>query len=320
MKRCKTLIAAIWVLISWWDIYGLHHIPYASFDISMGASADQKSPQKYEGRYQFLNAFKWLYARNNFTRVVPQARIKIPKIIHHIWLGSQFPTAYETYYRSWKEHHPEWCSVFWTDNPINFSKGERVVGSFDELSALLGTEQSVKRLVVDVRTVSFTNRIYFDQATNYGEKSDILRYEILYNVGGLYVDTDFESLQPCDLLHHMYDLYVGIQPLDTGYGQLGIGLVGAIVGHPLMKLAIENIKNSCAEKQIICRTGPFYFTRLFCHYMKNGLTIDVALPASYFYPMGYDQQRLSSDIWQKKESFAVHHWAGSWLPTHATIG
>ncbi len=32
----------------------------------------------------------------------------------------------------------------------------------------------------------------YDQADNYGFKSDIARYEILYRFGGVYVDTDYE--------------------------------------------------------------------------------------------------------------------------------
>lgn len=291
---------------------------YVPFDSSMGAITDLTLSRLYEGRYQFLNVFKQLYACNNFTRILPQVWVKIPKVIHHIWLGSQFPAKYETYYHSWIEHHSQWCFIFWTDNPDNFVKGDAIVTSFEELFFLLKDSDDIKRIVVDVRNISFVNRRYFDDATNYGERSDILRYEILYRVGGLYVDIDFESLQLCDMLHHMYDLYVGIQPLDTGYGQLGIGLIGAIAGHPMMRLAVENIKNYRMQKQIICRTGPIYFTQLFCRYIKTGLTIDVALPASYFYPMGYDHRMLPSDDWQKEESIAVHHWAGSWLPAHIT--
>lgn len=35
-------------------------------------------------------------------------------------------------------------------------------------------------------------------AKNYGEKSDILRYEILCQFGGIYVDCDFECLKSFD--------------------------------------------------------------------------------------------------------------------------
>jgi mannosyltransferase OCH1-like enzyme len=40
----------------------------------------------------------------------------------------------------------------------------------------------------------------FDRASNFGEKSDIWRYEILFRLGGVYVDTDFECVRPFDSL------------------------------------------------------------------------------------------------------------------------
>ena len=42
--------------------------------------------------------------------------------------------------------------------------------------------------------------------------------------------------------------------------------------------------------QIIVKTGPVHFTRVFAHFAgKTGLR-DVALPASYFYPCCYEQR------------------------------
>ena len=38
-------------------------------------------------------------------------------------------------------------------------------------------------------------RDVFERAINPGMKSDIFRYEILKQIGGLYVDTDFECLK-----------------------------------------------------------------------------------------------------------------------------
>jgi mannosyltransferase OCH1-like enzyme len=40
----------------------------------------------------------------------------------------------------------------------------------------------------------------FDRATNVGMKSDVLRYEILWRYGGVYVDVDYECLENIDQL------------------------------------------------------------------------------------------------------------------------
>ena len=65
-------------------------------------------------------------------------------------------------------------------------------------------------------------------------KSDIARYEIIYRYGGVYIDTDFECLRPLDFLHYIYDFYTGIQPLDSAYLQLGIGILAAAPAHPYL--------------------------------------------------------------------------------------
>jgi hypothetical protein len=72
-------------------------------------------------------------------------------------------------------------------------------------------------------------------------------------------------------------------------------------------------------QQIIVKTGPIHFTRCFLlNACQNG-NKDIALPASYLYPCDYNQKGLSHDQWIKPESFAVHHWAGSWLKPEAFV-
>ena len=154
------------------------HNQYVSFDESM-----QRVQQEQVLRNEFSAAtyamFKELYDKNNFLRVEPQQELKIPKIIHQIWLGSPFPQEYKKYQESWQKHHPDWEYKLWTD--------------------------------AEVADLDLINRDLYDASLNYGEKSDILRYELLYRYGGMYADTDFESLKPLDTLHYSYDFYIGIQ-------------------------------------------------------------------------------------------------------------
>jgi len=223
-----------------------------------------------------------LYKKNNLSVITPLASPKIPKIIHQIWLGSPLPDRFKVYQQSWITHHPDWEYKLWTD-------------------------ANVKDLILD-------NQDLYEASTNYGEKSDILRYELLYRYGGVYVDIDYECLKPLDILHYSYDLYTGIQPMDTGLVQLGLGLIGAIPGHPMLKKCIVDLRES-TEREIVARTGPIYFTKIFWHFDDGDVTQNVALPSSYLYPKGYNQKDKPAQVWQKPESFAVHHWAGSWIPS-----
>jgi len=288
---------------------------YVPFDNSMQTDAYAGLLHNQKSSEHLLNFFRDLYNRNPLNKVALSEQPAIPKIIHHIWMGSKMRDQDVPCYESWRTYHPDWTFVFWTDNPLNYDKGDKLVNSFEELEKLLAqSHDKPLRIVVDINKLQFDNRIYFDQAINYGERGDILDYEIVYRFGGVYVDCDFECYKPLDLFHHAYDFYTGIQPLDTNRVQLGAALFGAIPKHPILKACVENIKQYRHIPQIVSKTGPIYFTREF--YCVAGRTKglkDVALPSSYFYPCGYEQRMKGKEVWCKNESFAVHHWAGSWL-------
>ena len=47
------------------------------------------------------------------------------------------------------------------------------------------------------------NQAAYDEATNYGTKSDVLRYELLYVYGGVYVDCDMQCIGSFERLHQV---------------------------------------------------------------------------------------------------------------------
>ncbi|HEV2916999.1 MAG TPA: glycosyltransferase [Candidatus Babeliales bacterium] len=230
------------------------------------------------------NFFKNLYDLHN-PAIIPQKNVPvIPKIIHQIWLGSPVPSIYQHCMQSWIDHHPDWHYKLWTDE--------------------------------NVHEITLYNKKFYDEAQNYGTKSDILRWEILYQYGGLYVDVDYECFRSFDLLHHIYDFYTGIQPLDTQMVQLGAALVGSRPGHPILEHCIMTIKDHWHLKGAPKKTGPVHFTQSFyAQAGKNG-SIDIALPPFYVYPLGCREkvQNNSRERWIKQGSFAIHWWSKSWMP------
>lgn len=290
---------------------------YVLFDESMQLQKFPSLLKRSDFSYVYT-FFKNLYEDNSFQKITPSDSPRIPKIIHIMWLGGKLPEQYRLYVQSWRVHHPDWSILFWTDNAMNYDQGSEILYSFDDLEHRLATVKKAA-LVVDMSTIQFANRCFYDNATNYGERSDILKWEIVYRFGGVYVDTDFECLHPLDIYHHTYDFYTGIQPLDTNMVQLGAALYGATPYHPILKDCVETIKNNQHINQIIVKTGPIHFTKTFLNRAgKTGLR-DIALPSSYFYPCGYEERGSSPNKWCKAESSAVHHWAGSWLLPEAFI-
>jgi len=265
---------------------------YVDFDTAMqfekhGHYIDIKKTSAYVGiPYDMLLLFfRNLYEQNSFLWIKPAKKEKIPKIIHQIWIGSAVPEKFRAFQESWKKFHPDWEYRLWT--------------------------------LEDTYTFGFKNFDLIRQSRNPGEISDIMRYEILLRYGGVYVDFDFECLRPLDELNKMYDFYIGIQPLDCGHLQLGIGLIGSVPGHPILQEAVdtmregwnlpENLKNPPA------RTGPVFFTKVFFDSANQDGFVDIALPVQYLYPMPCQDFVMKKRRWEDVGAFGIHHWANSWL-------
>jgi inositol phosphorylceramide mannosyltransferase catalytic subunit len=250
----------------------------------------KKYPKKW-GRFKKL--FR-TYQKQSAKIKLEMAAYRIPKKIHMIWFGSKPPQFVQQMFQSWKNYHPGWEVKLWTEE--------------------------------DANQYPITNLKAFRKAKNYGEKSDIFRYEILEREGGIYVDADFECLQPFDTLCKTSDFFTGV-----GYTRappfVYNGLIGTRPHHPIMQRAIAELKEGNGDngfQRILYATGPHHFTKCFINTLwpKNGLKPDcgtvVAFPVSYFYPFPDVQRGNYSDIeevkrvWRCRESYAIHYWKISW--------
>ena len=96
----------------------------------------------------------------------------IPKIIHYCWFGrNPLPEAYLHYIESWKRFCPDYEIREWNED--NF----------------------------DVHQNQYCSEAY--QAGKWAFVSDYARLKIIYDNGGVYLDTDIEMVKPID------DLLVG---------------------------------------------------------------------------------------------------------------
>jgi hypothetical protein len=202
---------------------------------------------------------------------------RIPKKIHQIWLGGKLPEEFKKFTYTWSKFHPTWEYKMWTD--------------------------------ADVDKIEITSRKYFQQSINPAMRSDILRYEILRQFGGLYVDTDFECLKPFDDLLYL-DFFTGIG--YDGVLQLYNGLIASIPNHPVMNDCAHITTPYRGDKGSIAieDTGANHFTRCFLKHAKGNM---VAFPMDFFYPypnnLKGEGDRYS---YVSENTYAIHHWAVSW--------
>ncbi len=219
---------------------------------------------------------------------------KIPKIIHQIWVGPhQFPKEAKAWQETWLKLHPDWEYKLWTNE--------------------------------DVEMLDFENKEYYNQATNWGEKADILRYEILYRFGGVYVDVDEMCLKSLDVLHHTCDFYTAVHQvrlLDANNNKLRINnaVIAAVPGHPILQHAVEEIKNNRKHHDLLFRAGPDFFTKVIAQKLGDSLNqgnVDVVFPANYFYPSADRKSghtiKPGVQIRIKPETLAVHYYTSYWV-------
>ena len=262
-----------------------------SFDDSMSRSVfyDAASSSKLDPAW---SRFQSLYQAYQEKPVPTEdSPYSIPPIVHLIWLGSPLPERCKEMVDSWKKFHPSWEVKVWVD--------------------------------ADVKDFQMVNQAAFDKATNYGEKADIWRYEILYRQGGLYVDTDFECLGPFDGLHRSLEFFAG-----AAYDKEALlynGLIGTAPNHPILKYCIDSIKPSSGDGnavRIMDQTGPYLLTRAFKEITSTSSDCSgkvVPFPVSFFYPfpntdvsMRAKAHDLIKQQWAAPESLGLHYWAVSW--------
>jgi len=234
-----------------------------------------------------LQHFCQVYKKNNLSKIKPQQSPKIPKIIHQIWLGSPVPEKFTAYINSWKQAHPNWEYRLWTDT--------------------------------DIEAFNLENKKLYHAAVNYAERSDIARYEILYQQGGIFIDIDMECIKPIDILHHTYDFFASLEPMAEApflkkMVIVSNAIIAACPNHPIIGYCVDRLKMNSHHNDIILRTGPIFFTNVLLDSIESKEFTNIVLPASYFFPFGKNvKSKKLMEQCIKPETFGIHHWAGSWM-------
>lgn len=328
MKVYKKI--AIAILLSLAVVVGCKESPKsvcdADFDQAMGKeSTNWHHMCAHKGSFDRFCLLKNRYEELKPSKVKPSSQPKIPKIIHQIWLGPKAPPSYFSKYgESWKKHHPDWEYRLWTDK--------------------------------EVAELDFELKDLYMRTPNWGEKSDILRAELLERFGGLYADTDFECLKSFDALNYRYDFYTGLEPPHDGDASssaphitISDALIGSAPNHPILAKWKKLIRSHWEEyelkypdspKRVLLRT--FYtFGRAVLSKMDDDKRVNIVFPATYFYPLTFTEiskgrvkklsffkrqtRQILSTLHLREtapfaeiqpETMAIHYWGNSWVKSN----
>lgn len=230
---------------------------------------------------------KWMLLNNlydNFSKNKNNTQ-KIPKIIHQIWLGGEFPDRYVELRDRMMKINSGWEYKLWTDK--------------------------------DIEPFKLKNSKLFNNIKNLGAKSDILRYEILERIGGVYIDIDF------DCVKHFDDLLT----LDffAGNGHVGEPEVfnSIMASSPNYKY-ITALVNELLKKDrfddnidgVMNNTGPYFITRVFFDNINEDDNV-VIFPTKYFFPypavhrfLVYNKSFIHS--FTNDRTYCIHLWHTNW--------
>jgi len=214
----------------------------------------------------------------------------IPKILHVIWIGKKDP--------------PLWCIDSWRKKYINI---------YPQWEFILWDETRINKL-------SMINRTIYDLEPTLRGKSDIARYEILYQYGGIFLDADSYWIEKENsdlnilLEKDKHDFFCANEPKNTKY--FANGVFGSSKNNILLMKIIEYLKVTYQEKKkkhpnkydIWQVTGPVPFSKI----IVNHIDLVTIFPHWYFFPEAYKKNNTSIKLDKLKDlfpdSFMYQYW------------
>ncbi|MBS1665476.1 MAG: hypothetical protein JST68_30825 [Bacteroidetes bacterium] len=208
-------------------------------------------------------------------RLCPAA---IPKKIHQIWIGPYPPP--------WK----------WIDS---FRKA--FTTAFPDWEYFLWREE-------DIAGLDLVNRDLYEKEQYPAGKADILRYELLYRYGGIYIDADAQWLngKPLDELLER----TGPTGLFAGREDermVANGVIGCSPLNPLMYYVIRRLRLTFPYTRWECgypswiASGPLFFSDVV---LSHDITV---FPTHYFYPASWLQDLSGIDTSIFKDSYMIQY-------------
>ena len=210
-------------------------------------------------------------------------KMLIPKVLHYCWFGgAPLPDFVKKCIATWRQYCPDYEILEW--NESNF----------------------------DIHMNDFVEKAY--QNKKWAFVTDYARLYIIYNNGGIYLDTDVELLRGLDKLleHKAYMGFEGIEYINTGLG------FGAIKGFPLLKEMLciyEALDYDRVKDRVEKISTPILLTTLLEKrgLVRNGERQRVdgleIFPEDYFCP----KNPITRLINITENTYTIHHYDASWV-------
>lgn len=238
----------------------------------------------------YLYLFLQEYTEHYSEFPIPKRKSNmIPKKIHYCWFGkNKMPDEYLKYMETWEKYCPDYEIIRWDEQNYDVTKND-----------------------------------YLKQAYNnkkWAFVSDYARVDVVYQYGGVYLDTDVELLKSLDEFLK-WDMFCGFQSAE--YIAWGLGF-GAVRGHELLEAVLkvyeqmEFVKSDGSLNLVSC---PVIQSSVMS---KHGFILDgtpqekdnvAVYPKEFFNP--YSFKKGLGRITENTHS--IHHYSASWVEKEVKI-
>lgn len=207
---------------------------------------------------------------------------RIPKKIHYCWFGKKnIPECNLKWMESWKRFCPDYEIIRWDESNYDITKNAYMYEAYKE--------------------------------KKWGFVSDYARVDIVYNHGGIYLDTDVELLKSYDELLYQ-SAFCGVEA--SRKIALGLGF-GAEKRYSLIKEILNlyddmHFLDGCGQANLMTCVRlqyPYYkrigFDSNGNYQIINGMTV---YPEVVFSP----KDLYTREVRITEKTFSIHHYEGSW--------
>lgn len=209
----------------------------------------------------------------------------IPKTLHYFWIGDhQLGDREKRCVSSWEKSFPGFEIKLWNEKNFDFSKNKYMVDAI--------------------------------KSKKFGFAIDVARLYVLYEYGGIYLDTDVEFIKRFDeniLNNKMFCCFEGKKGINFG------SIVGAEKGNEIIGYLLDQYKN----RKFILEDGTLNLAtcvKYQTHDLKERLGIKMnnemqkrdgvlIFPSEYFDP----KDPSTGIVNITTNTYSVHHFAGTWL-------
>lgn len=206
---------------------------------------------------------------------------RIPRVFHRIWLDDPIPDQFEIWWKCWQELHPGWEFMSWDDSSL-----------LPELRQQQIFERARRIIPRDWKRF----------------QSDLLRLELLWRYGGVYVDCDIEPLKPLDPLLDGVEAFAGWSPNRGRRGERIItqALLGARPEHPWIGACLDAIPDAVERyrgRPLAQMIGPWHVTRAWEQHPEAVTIFDEGV----FYPQSI-RSRDAGEQANLSDAYTHHRW------------